>query len=387
MVSFWMLMFISGWIIVRNEADIIPLPEMKMDTGELIQYWGYPCETHELVTKDGYVLKMFRIPGGKHWNGTSKYRGVFYLQHALMSSSADWVENLPHQSLGFVLADQGYDVWLGNVRGNRYCRRHTKLKVTSPEFWDFTFDQHASEDLPAMIDYVLQKTNQKQLYYIGHSQGTVMAFAGLSENLDLQRKIKMMFAMGPITRMVHINKAVKWIASWKNKMALMWRLFGIHEFFPDERGTGKFCWWFPSICTKMMGIISGIDNTFLNKTRLPIYFAHTPAGTTTKNMLHWFQLINTKGFAKFDYGSDGNMKHYGHIYPPEYDTTKIHTPVVLISGTEDTLSSVQDAVWTREHLGNCVAHYEILGYNHFDFIWGMNAGDVLYRRIVDVIGK
>ena len=93
----------------------------------------------------------------------------------------------------------------------------------------------------------------------------------------------MMFAMGPITRMVHVNKAVKWIASWKNKMALMWKLFGIHEFFPDERGTGKFCWWFPSVCTKMMGIISGIDNTFLNKTRLPIYFAHTPAGEYQKD--------------------------------------------------------------------------------------------------------
>jgi len=370
MASLWMFLLMTGWMIAINEADLIPLPEMKMTTPQLIRYWKYPVETHEVVTKDGYVLTIFRIPGGKHSKGTTKHRGVFLLQHALMSSSADWVENLPHQSLGFVLADQGYDVWLGNVRGNRYCKKHITLKVSNPKFWDFTFDEHASIDLPSMVDYVLNQTSQSQLYYIGHSQGTVMAFAGLSENMELQKKIKMVFALGPITRMVHVNKVVTWVASWRSKMAFFWRLFGTTEFFPDEHGTGKFCYWFPSICTKMMGVFVGVDETFLNKTRISVYLAHTPAGTCVKNMLHWLQLIDTKGFAKYDYGPDGNMKHYGHVYPPEYDTTKIHTPVVLISGTKDTLSSVQDAVWTREHLGNCVAHYEILGYNHLDFIWG-----------------
>jgi lysosomal acid lipase/cholesteryl ester hydrolase len=38
---------------------------------------------------------------------------------------------------GYLLADAGYDVWLGNARGNTYCRRHVKLTAQNKKFWDF----------------------------------------------------------------------------------------------------------------------------------------------------------------------------------------------------------------------------------------------------------
>ena len=105
----------------------------------MVRKHGYPFEEHEVTTPDGYVIIIHRIPHGRQQQigGGFKKTPVF-LQHGLLSSSDSWLMNQPEISLPYLLADAGYDVWMGNTRGNTYGRKHMKMNPEQPEFWDFS---------------------------------------------------------------------------------------------------------------------------------------------------------------------------------------------------------------------------------------------------------
>lgn len=72
---------------------------------------------------------------------------------------------------GYHLADAGFDVWMGNARGTRNSRKHITLDPDDEKdkfpFFDFSFEEIGTKDIPAMVDYALRVTGQSQLHYIG----------------------------------------------------------------------------------------------------------------------------------------------------------------------------------------------------------------------------
>ena len=84
------------------------------------------------------------------------------------------------------------------------------MKISSLNSWD----QMASFDLPAVIDYIKQHTKQEQLYYVGHSQGTMIAFAEFSSNQDLAKSVKKFFGLGPVSYLGNMESPLKYAADF-----------------------------------------------------------------------------------------------------------------------------------------------------------------------------
>lgn len=95
-------------------------------------------EVHkDILTPDGYLLTLFRIPHGLN-DGKCEEKEVAFLMHGLLGAAEDWVVLGPTRALAYRLADGCYDVWLGNARGNIHSRKHVRLNPTlNGEFWDF----------------------------------------------------------------------------------------------------------------------------------------------------------------------------------------------------------------------------------------------------------
>ena len=72
-----------------------------------------------------------------------------FLQHGLFSSAEWWIMN-GASSPAFILADAGYDIWLGNNRGSVYSRKNDHLNpdTQGAEFFDYSFFELGQYDVP-----------------------------------------------------------------------------------------------------------------------------------------------------------------------------------------------------------------------------------------------
>ena len=118
---------------------------------EMVIDYGYPIEKHCYTTEDGYINTVFRISGPRGTTAINnsqcdESKPVVIYQHGLFDSSAgiccDGID-----SLAFLLADAGCDLWLNNSRGNRFSRNHKYYDPDVHEqYWNFSFMEMAKFD-------------------------------------------------------------------------------------------------------------------------------------------------------------------------------------------------------------------------------------------------
>lgn len=150
-----------------------------------------------METSDGYVLNLFRIPYSPKLNNSNEKKPAVLIQHGLFSCSDCFLLNGPDNAIAYNFADRGFDVWLGNARGNIYSRNNTKVSINHPYFWDFSWHEIGNIDIPAMIDYILEETGESKVHYAGHSQGTTVFFVMATTRPEYNAKIKTAHMLAP----------------------------------------------------------------------------------------------------------------------------------------------------------------------------------------------
>ncbi|BAS88371.1 triacylglycerol lipase 2 [Oryza sativa Japonica Group] len=359
--------------------------------------FGYACEEHTVTTEDGYILSLQRIPSGRGETAAGGGGGgkvPVLLQHGLMMDGVTWLMNSPNESLGYILADNGYDVWIANSRGTVYSRHHTSLVSSDSAYWNWSWDELSSKDLSAVVQYVYSQAGQQKMHYVGHSLGTLIALAALS---DQQQQIGMLRSAGLLSPIAFLDKMSSPLARAAADVFLAEALYwlGLSEFDP----TGEYVHSLvtdickqPGIdCYNLMSAFTG-DNCCLDNSSVQVFLAHEPQATATKNMIHLAQMIRGGTIAKYDYGNAGdNREHYGQATPPAYDVTAIpgDFPLFLSYGGRDSLSDVQDVSRLLRALGQSHSRdgdkltvQYLADYAHADFVMARNAGERVYAPLM-----
>jgi len=338
---------------------------MKCLTLSLAKQHGFYYERHLVTTEDGFVLCIERIRKGAE-------AGVpIILQHGLFQSSGIFVLGNNKDSPAFYLANQGYDVWLGNNRG--VFPNHNTHNPKDKEYWDWCLDDLGRYDFPAIISYVNNLTKQK-VVFVGHSQGNAQAFVGLSMVPNLASKVKLFIALAPA---YYINDFKHWTLKSLQKMheENFDKLFGNHDFISIMHDVQTYFpkRLFSSLAFNMYSYIFEWTDTNWRNGQKPSFFQVTPRPISAKLVKHWLS-ISRKG-----------SLHCFTQSEPAPTLSNLKCPVAVFYGGSDFLV---DGARLVKHLPESdvqmVYSKEIREYDHMDLVWGITAIEEVWKDIASL---
>ncbi|XP_017140068.1 lipase 3 [Drosophila miranda] len=366
-------------------------------TLDYITEHGYPAERHYVTTEDGYIISLFRIPYSHNLQNEDQQRPIAFIQHGLFGSSDGWPCLGPDDALPFLLSDAGYDVWMGNARGNRYSRNHTSLSTKHPNFWRFSWHEIGYFDIAASIDYTLSTENgkgQTGIHYVGHSQGTTVLFALLSSRPEYNAKIKTAHMLAPVAFMDHMDDImVNTLSPYLGLNNAYSRLFCSQEFLPHNDFVLALMY---NIC-RTGSVVSNFcsssnDNTTqegrTNKTASNMLVGVMPAGVSTDQILHYMQEHQSGHFREFDYGTKRNLKYYGTETPADYPTEKITCEMHMWYSDNDEMAAVEDVIRLSVTIPNAIMHHmEDPLWDHGDFAMNWEVRYYINDPIIAIMNK
>ncbi|PTQ41921.1 hypothetical protein MARPO_0032s0103, partial [Marchantia polymorpha] len=298
-------------------------------------------------------LQPSPLPLGRVVSNSSAVRkhegNAVLLMHAGMLNGDSWFIKVHEDGalLPFVLADDGFDVWIAHERATYWSHGHSHLKSKDPAYWNWTWDQHVQYDVPRMLQFVNSKTRSK-VHYIGVSQSATVgaAAATMPQSTSFLQSLTL---IGPTiyrggTPSLRMRAWAGFLGTLMDGSANGSRV-GPFNFFREFRMQSLPLKAGP--ISAFLTSISGAD-CCLNEATVLVDNGWD-GRTSFKNLRHFVQGLVRNTFQQFDYGSARrNVEAYGgRMAPPPYEPARIpsHVPVCIVYGGQDlyaTPSGVMD---------------------------------------------
>ncbi|KAJ1579453.1 hypothetical protein NDA11_006978 [Ustilago hordei] len=338
------------------------------------EFWGYQCDEHEIVTQGGWILKAHRISDPRR-SGAVGHPVV--LQHGILCNSSHFVVN-EERSMAFWLVDQGFDVWITNIRSN-FKAAHTQYTRLDPRFWAWGLKELAF-DLGDLVDYITAATGRPQLAYVGHSQGSGSMYLALSPGIcpQIGNKLSCFVALGPSVYAGSVLRRFPFSLLRQFRSRKWWGLvFGVREFMPAIGIAQEFLptFWFGHIAYVIFAFLFGFhDHNWLGRQK-PKMFRTVPIPTSSE-LLYWYM----SGFS-----------HRGCIFDPRISDPWFPAsfpPHSIFYGDIDYLVLGKPLVQRIQRIEKnieMIHTVELQNYEHLDMIFGVDAFRTVFPAIKDTI--
>ena len=387
---------------------------------QICELHGFSAESHLTHTDDGFKLAIHRL--NPEANGYKPNGKAVYLQHGLLMTSDVWCVMLnKDDNLPFRLCEIGYDVFLGNNRGNKYSNKHTRYNASQKEFWDFSIDEFAMYDIPASLNYILKLKEIDKLIYIGFSQGCSQILSSVSINNDLNDKIEKLILIAPAT-------TPKKLSNWLINSIINFDPQLLYMLFGRKILMKSVMFWrsitYPPMFVKLIDIpndvLFGWKSYNIDIMQKLVSYYHLYSTTSVKCVVHWFQIIKSKKFQMY--------QEQDYFQPFEYPTDKTIKikKLLIVYGMNDSLVDIDvlvsqlpefhDMRFTQVNDGKVVGQkhivenvelsngeeqqdenykvklddecselriYGINKYEHLDLLWGKHMNENVIRNVVD----
>ncbi|KAH7326360.1 Alpha/Beta hydrolase protein [Stachybotrys elegans] len=411
------------------------------DVGYYARRVGLDVEFLKVQTEDGFIIDLWHVYDPKEYEELpephrdhqgpnifqerkKRFRSTgqkpkfpVLLMHGLLQSAGAYCCN-DDSSLAFWLCKSGYDVWLGNNRCG-FNPKHIVLEPRDPRMWCWNIRQMGVFDLPALMSRVIRETGFEKIGLICHSQGTTQTLVALAKEQrpDLGEKLTVFCALAPAAYAGPLIGKMYFKFMRIISPAMFRLMFGIHAFIPFMMKMHallqpRIYGW---LGYKVFSFLFDWSDVRWDRGLRDRMFQFAPVYVSAESMRWWLGrecfarhkcILATKDVMReeedLDVATDGGKPHLSRSQasgdsdqggkPGSTAWYNEQAPpfALWVCGNDDLVNGerlIKRFEKGREPHVQVVHSKVIEEYEHLDVIWAMDAVDLVFKEVREVLWK